>query len=117
MFDLIELVFIIIDLVLYRHEKLNVKTYAVERILILMAVNASVFSPDATSLLAVAGVSMAIIFGIKIYYTVITVKEFIDMRKLQGASEIDVSDVVNASLKEKDEEDMKMDMGSKDRFN
>ena len=39
------------------------------------------------------------VFIVKIYYTIITVKDFIDYRKEQGASEIDVSDIVNISVK------------------
>lgn len=42
--DLSELIFMIIDLVLYRTEKLNVKTYVAERLLVLISFNASVFS-------------------------------------------------------------------------
>jgi len=42
---------------------------------------------------------MAIVFFIKIYYTFITVKDFIDIRRKGEASEIDVSDIVNVSVK------------------
>ena len=45
-FDILDLVFIIIDLGLYRQEKLNIKTYIAERVLVLMAVNGSVFSSN-----------------------------------------------------------------------
>lgn len=45
-FDLFEIVFIIIDLGLYRQEKLNIRTYFAERLLCLMAVNGSVFGSD-----------------------------------------------------------------------
>ena len=55
------------------------------------------------SLLVVAGIAIAGILAIKIYYTVITVREFVDESKEQGASELDVSDVVNISAKDKDE--------------
>lgn len=44
----------------------------------MIAINASVFATTSLSLLIVAGLSIAAIFAIKIYYTVITVKEFID---------------------------------------
>jgi len=52
----------------------------------------------------VAGLSIVSIFIIKVYYTVVTVKEYIDEKKQHGASEVDVSDVVNASVKAKDKE-------------
>ena len=69
----------------------------------MIAINASIFATTSLSLLIVAGLSIAAIFAIKIYYTVITVKEFIDESKMQGASELDVSDVVNVSVKDKEE--------------
>jgi hypothetical protein len=121
--DIIELIFTGIDLVLYRHEKLNTKTYIVERLLILIALNTAVFAPSASSLLAVAGIALSLLFAIKLYYTVITVKEYVDQRRLEGASEMDVSDVVNASLKslkEKEEpqedDDFKLGLASKERL-
>ena len=101
--DICELIFFMIDMVLYRTEKLNVKAYIFERIFIVIALNASIFSTTYLSLLIVAGLAIAGIFAIKIYYTVITVKDFIDELKEQGASELDVSDVVNISVKDKDE--------------
>jgi hypothetical protein len=55
-------------------------------------------------LLVVAGLSIGGVFFIKIYYTVITVKEHIDEGKVRGASEIDVSDIVNVSVKGKDDQ-------------
>ena len=42
--DLSELIFMILDLVLYRTEKLNVKTYVAERLLVLISFNVAVFS-------------------------------------------------------------------------
>jgi hypothetical protein len=100
-FDLFDLVFFIFDLGLYRQEKLNIKTYAIERILVLMAVNGSIFAPNATSTLGVVGVSMGLVFIIKLYYTAITVKAYIDANREEGASEMDLSDVINMSVKEK----------------
>lgn len=84
--DLAELVFFIIDMVLYRSEKLNIKAYVFERALIMVAINASVFATSWTGLLISAGISIALIFFIKIYYTVITVKGHIDESKMHGAS-------------------------------
>lgn len=55
-------------------------------------------------MLVVAGLSIGGVFFIKIYYTVITVKEHIDEGKVRGASEIDVSDIVNVSVKGKDDQ-------------
>lgn len=81
---------------------MNVKAYVFERILIMIALNASIFATTSISLLVVAGIAVAGIFIIKIYYTIITVKEFVDESKQQGASELDVSDVVNISAKDKD---------------
>lgn len=78
------------------------KAYVFERILIMIALNASIFATTSISLLVVAGIAVAGIFIIKIYYTIITVKEFVDESKQQGASELDVSDVVNISAKDKD---------------
>ena len=49
-----------------------------------------------------------IVFIVKIYYTIITVKDFIDYRKEQGASEIDVSDIVNISVKQKEKKSEKI---------
>lgn len=46
---------------------------------------------------------MAIVFAIKLYYTAKTTKEFIDEMKIQEASEIDVSDIVNLSIKERED--------------
>ena len=62
------------------------KAYVCERIFIMIAINTSIFATTSLSLLIVAGISIAAIFAIKIYYTVITVKEFIDESKMQGAS-------------------------------
>ena len=61
---------------------------------------------------------MAGIFGIKLYYTAITVKAFIDANREQGASEMDLSDVINMSVKDKKEksDDLQIDMGTKDRM-
>jgi hypothetical protein len=68
------------------------------------------------SLLVVAGISMMGIFIIKVYYTVKIVKELIDEKKEQGASEIlDISDIVNISAKG-DEEDLTKQV-SKDLIN
>jgi len=102
--DLADLAFIVIDIVLYRSEKINFKAYLVERIFTLIALNTSIFATSSISLLVVGGLSIFSIFIIKVYYTVLTVKEYIDERKKHGASEIDVSDVVNASVKAKDKE-------------
>jgi hypothetical protein len=71
--------------------------------LILVAINASIFSTNWVSLIISAGISIAFIFAIKIYYTVITIKAYIDESRLHGASELDVSDVVNVSTKDKNE--------------
>jgi len=101
--DICELVFFIIDMVLYRSEKLNIKAYVLERMLILVGINASIFSTNWLSLIISAGISIALIFFIKIYYTVITIKAYLDESKLHGASELDVSDVVNLSVKDKEE--------------
>ena len=84
--DICELIFFMIDMVLYRTEKLNVKAYVFEKIFIMIALNTSIFATTSLSLLIVAGLSIAGIFAIKIYYTVITVKDFIDELKEQGAS-------------------------------
>jgi hypothetical protein len=71
------------------------------------------------SLLIVAGVAVALIFLIKIYYTVVTVKDYVDETKQQGASELDVSDVVNVSVHGKDEQSVKYDKSSvvRSKFN
>ena len=76
--DIVELVFFMIDMVLYRHEKLNLKTYILERIFIAVVFNAAIFATTYSSLLIVAGIATTFIFAIKIYYTVITIKEHID---------------------------------------
>lgn len=68
------------------------------------------------ALLIVAGLSVGGILFIKIYYTVITVKEHIDEGKVHGASEIDVSDIVNVSVKAK-EEVLSLHMDSKSLVN
>lgn len=99
--DLAEILFIILDLTLYRVEKLSVKLYVLERALILIAFNSAVLTSDKMSLLGLVGSTMAVLFCIKLYYTAITTKEFIDEHKLIDASEIDISDVVNLSVKEK----------------
>jgi hypothetical protein len=78
MIDLSELLFILIDLTLYRHEKLSLKAYVAERMLIFIAFNASIFSTSYTTLLGLMGTTMALLFGIKLYYTAITTKEYID---------------------------------------
>lgn len=101
--DISELIFFLIDMVLYSSEKLNPKTYVLERLLTVIALNAAIFATGYESLLGLLGASVGFIFFIKIYYTVITVKEYIDQGKIQGASEIDVSDLVNVSDKAKDE--------------
>lgn len=75
-----------IDMVLYRSEKLNLKSYVLERMLILVAINSSVFATSWMSLIIAAGISIGIIFAIKIYYTVVTIKEHIDEGKQHGAS-------------------------------
>lgn len=93
----------IVDLALYRTEKLNIKTYVAERLLIIIAFNASVFSGSSTTLLGLMGGTMAILFAIKLYYTAKTTKEYIDEMKIQDASEIDVSDIVNLSIKERED--------------
>ena len=73
-------------MVLYRSEKLNLKSYVLERMLILVAINSSVFATSWMSLIIAAGISIGIIFAIKIYYTVVTIKEHIDEGKQHGAS-------------------------------
>ena len=72
--DLIELTFIIVDVVFYRFEKLNFKVYVAERVLTFIAINTSIFATDSLTLLVVAGLCMAAIFLIKIYFTGVTVK-------------------------------------------
>ena len=42
--DISELIFFMIDMVLYRSHKLNIKAYVFERFFIMMALNASVFA-------------------------------------------------------------------------
>jgi hypothetical protein len=110
--DIAELIFFLVDMVLYRSEKLNAKTYVLERVLIVVALNGSIFADTSISLLALAGVGMGGILLIKIYYTVITVKEYIDLGRIQGASEVDVSDIVNVSDKAKDDFSMHIDSKS-----
>lgn len=65
---------------------------------------AAVLAGDQVSLLGLMGSTMAAVFVIKLYYTAVTTKEFIDEQKLVQPSEIDVSDIVNLSVKEKGEE-------------
>lgn len=77
-----DILFFIIDIVLYRLEKLNLKLYIAERALTLISFMAAILSPNATTLLGLMGTTMALIFCIKIYYTAITTKEFIDEHKL-----------------------------------
>lgn len=72
--DLFDLFFFVVDLVLYRHEKLSVKVYVVEKILTLIALNTAIFATESLSLLVVAGLCMAGIFIIKLYYTGTTMK-------------------------------------------
>lgn len=110
--DIAELIFFLVDMVLYRSEKLNAKTYVLERVLIVVALNGSIFADTSISLLGLAGVGMGGILLIKIYYTVITVKEYIDLGRIQGASEVDVSDIVNVSDKAKDDFSMHIDSKS-----
>lgn len=99
--DMAEILFFILDVALYRVEKLNLKLYVLERALTFIAFNASVLAPDFTMLLGLMGSTMAAVFVIKLYYTAVTTKEFIDEHKLAEASEIDISDVVNLSVKER----------------
>lgn len=84
--DIAEILFFLIDVALYRTEKLHLKLYVAERILILIAFNASVLSPDHKTLLGIMGSTMAAVFLIKLYYTAITTKEFIDIHKLAEPS-------------------------------
>ena len=62
--------------------------------------NGAVFTATYVGTLATVGVALGLIFILKLYYTIITVKDFIDARKKEGASELDVSDVVNLSVKD-----------------
>ena len=66
--DLADLAFIVIDIVLYRSEKINFKAYLVERIFTLIALNTSIFATSSISLLVVGGLSIFSIFIIKVYY-------------------------------------------------
>lgn len=84
--DIVEITFFLIDLGVYRHEKLSVRAYIVERICLLLTFNGAIFSEDYTAVLGVVGFSMGVIFFIKMYYTAITVKRFIDERKLVEAT-------------------------------
>jgi len=72
--DLTELTFFILDLVLYRLEKLRLKMYIIERILTFIAINTSILATNSLMLLVIAGICIAGIFFIKIYYTAITMK-------------------------------------------
>lgn len=79
--DIAELVFLVLDLVLYRLEKLHVKIYVIEKALTMAAINASIFANDSLALLIVAGLCIASIFLIKIYYTGVTMKEYLDRKR------------------------------------
>lgn len=72
--DLAEFLFLIVDLALYRVEKLHLKLYVLERVLVFIAFNAAVLSQDANMLLGLAGSMMAGVFLIKLYYTAVTTK-------------------------------------------
>lgn len=84
--DIAEILFFLIDIALYRTEKLHLKLYVAERALTLIALNASALSPDYVTLLGLMSSTIATIFLIKLYYTGITTKEFIDIHKLAEPS-------------------------------
>lgn len=102
--DIAELVFLVLDLVLYRLEKLHVKIYIIEKALTMAAINASIFANDSLALLIVAGLCIAGIFLIKIYYTGVTMKEYLDRKREEALEAVEVPSEEQESAKEKEGE-------------
>ncbi len=55
-----------------------------------IALNTSIFATNSLSLLVVAGVCIAGIFLIKLYYTAVTMKEYLDKKREEEAEAIEV---------------------------
>ena len=72
--DLTELLFFIVDVALYRVEKLNLKLYVIERVMVFIAFNTAALAQDANTILGLAGSMMGGVFLIKLYYTAVTTK-------------------------------------------
>lgn len=64
--------------------------YVVERVLTFIAINVCVLVSDYLILLIVAGFCMGGIFMIKLYYTAITMKEYLDKKKEETGNAIEV---------------------------
>lgn len=52
--------------------------------------NASIFATDSLALLITAGLAMAGIFFIKVYYTGVTMKEFLDKKREEALEAVEV---------------------------
>jgi len=56
----------------------------------LIALSTAIFTGNSLSLLAVGGVCIAGVFLIKLYYSVITIKEYLDLKKEQDGEELEI---------------------------
>jgi hypothetical protein len=90
--DIAELAFFVLDVKYYRFEKLNLKAYVLEKVLTIIVLNSAVFANSYMVLLVLAGICIAGIFFIKIYYSGATVKEYLDKKKEEAADAVEIPD-------------------------
>lgn len=86
-----EIIFIIIDLRLYREIKINKRTYAADRILMMASIFCACLINDYKPMLIALGVCVGLLFLIKGYYIVIRLLEFAEERKMRQLSDVSVS--------------------------
>lgn len=50
----------------------------------------TIFAGDYLTLLVLAGISVSAIFLIKVYYTAVTIKEYIDLKREEAADAVEI---------------------------
>ena len=99
-----EVIFILVDWRIYREHKINKKTYIVDRLAMLAILVAAALVDTLNTTIIVFAVFLAVLYLIKGYYLILRIREYIEERKLREISDGSVSEVVNNSVKGKEDE-------------
>lgn len=96
----IELIFIVVDTILYKENKINKKTYGFDRALTLAClICVGLIAVEVPFLIAI-GLILGLIMAIKIYYVVVLVYDWYQEKRRRELTDLSISEEVHKSQKQ-----------------